>query len=197
MELDGAITDLDLAAGNSNNLLLSVATSKGDISIWTTLPRDRADGAPRFDCGSLGKLDGMNIFESPHGIEVPAEDLLVYKEKQRHNVRARVMRDDPGVCVCCCDSLQYLYIRDLSGHQIVKRVVIDAFPLSLALLPAHNWVAVGATDGTVKMKNVESLEEQNVRIGAAPVLAVAAAENGEYVVAGTKGEMVKWGLELN
>ena len=74
----------------------------------------------------------------------------------------------------------------------MKRVVVDTFPLCITPLRAHNWVAVGGTDGTLKLKNVQNLREENVRSHSAGIQTIAAASDGRFVVTGGKGELVKW-----
>ena len=111
--MDGAVTDI--AVDTTFGLRVSMSSSKGDISAWESNEK-KPDSLHNTE---LIQTDHWNIFENPHGIEVPAEDLLVYKEKQRHVVRSIFSVDDPSITICCCDSLQYLYIRDLERHEVM------------------------------------------------------------------------------
>eukprot|EP01022_Parablepharisma_sp_SALTPOND_P017801 TRINITY_DN2893_c0_g1_i1.p1 TRINITY_DN2893_c0_g1~~TRINITY_DN2893_c0_g1_i1.p1 ORF type:complete len:1515 (+),score=148.49 TRINITY_DN2893_c0_g1_i1:576-5120(+) len=192
-DLEGAITSIDFSCSP----LIAAASSKGDIVVWEVVGKLPGETlTPRGSC-ELKERDKWNIFENPHGVEVSAEDLLIYKEKQRHNVMAVVLKEDPDVLICGCDSLQYLYVRDMNTHQIQKRIVIDVFPMKIMLLPIHNWAAIGGTDGTIKLKNMENLEEENVRVHYSSVQAMEVFLDGTHIVTGAKGEMIKWAIELD
>lgn len=191
--LEGSITSLDWTCENC----WTVATSKGDIGVWEILGKLPAGNlSPEASC-EIKTKDVWNIFENPHGVEVPQEDLIIYKEKQRHLVKSMQLKDEPDYSISICDSLQYLYIRDLVNHQIIRRVIIDIFPLKAVCLPIRNWVAIAGTDGTLKLKNLENLEEENVRAHYGPIQNLDIYDDGTHIVSMSKGEMIKWISEID
>ena len=190
-ELEGAITSIDFTCSP----FVIASSSKGDIITWEVIGDLGIKSIPE-KC-ELIERDRWNIFENPHGIEVSHEDLMIYRERQRHNVKAIIYKEDPRIAICGCDTLQYLYIRNQKTHEIEKRVVIDTFPIAISLLPIHNWIAIGGSDGTIKLKNIENLEEENVRVSCAPIETVDVFSEGTSIVTGGKGEIIKWGIELD
>jgi len=190
LAMEGSITSIDY----TSSPFIIASTSKGDITMWEMNVDLALHNIPE-KC-LLIERDRWNIFENPHGVEVSYEDVLIYKEKQRHNVLGMVYKEDPRLSICSCDTLQYLYIRDTVTHSIQRRVIIDIFPMKIIQLPAHNWIGIGGTEGTIKMKNIENLEEENVRLHYSPVQAIEVYPEETNIVTGGKGEIIKWAIEL-
>lgn len=104
------ITELSLWS-TQQNTKLAISGSKGDIQVWES---DKPYDASKS--WNLTEIDKFNLFENPFGLEVSKGDLQVYKDKQRHLTKAQLL--STGQCICCCDSLQYMYIRDTQKHEV-------------------------------------------------------------------------------
>ena len=78
----------------------------------------------------------------------------------------------------------------------MQRIVLDVFPMSMALSCSGDWVGIGGNDGTLKLKSLHDLQEQNTRAHSGDIKTISFGPNDAWVLTGGKGELIKWELKL-
>lgn len=68
--------------------------------------------------------------------------------------------------------------------------------MCIALHPLQNWVGFGGSDGTFKLKNLNTLSEQNVRAHTKEIKTLVFMQDGKSAFTSGQSEIIKWNLKI-
>lgn len=145
--------------------------------------------------GYLIEIDEFDIFKDPHGLndDDSAVDVNPY-EGMEHNTVARWSTWDKDVYLCVADSLQYVFVCNITTPEVAKRINLTLFPTCLEMNQASDgeW-AVGSKAGTVIFKHIE--EETPIHYnGQQNVAAMNFSQNGDKLLVSGHSEVMMFDL---
>lgn len=165
----GQILSLDWKNG-----YLCAATDIGKISVWDN---DKI-------------VDIYNVFENPHGIEVDSTEESIKSThklyQQLSNVQSAAKFYQDELMICTASTLQYILFRNFISHNVIKRVVINHFPISLDILEDH--FAVGCADNILMVYNNKTSETCDLTGNSSQVDIVSYDKSG--LISASNGEIL-------
>ncbi|KAL4455065.1 hypothetical protein ABPG74_006447 [Tetrahymena malaccensis] len=151
----------------SEKSLFFATTSKGKVIVYLVdYASDRQIGY------GFTLIDECDFLENPHGslIDSSAEQKnltqLLYTDAVS-TTKIAVSRFNDNVYYAINSTLQYVFVRNYQKRQILQRINLHDFPLSITLMESKNSLKmlVGLSNGSFEKLNVESKEDRELYTG--------------------------------
>ena len=78
----------------------------------------------------------------------------------------------------------------------MKKIALSQFPLCLSLIPEKGFVAIGGSEGILELLNLQSGKISKARANSGRIEAICCTPEGNSVVTGSYGEIIKWHVTL-
>jgi WD40 repeat protein len=186
-ELTSAGSDIQSLSLLNSHCLAS--TSQGKVCVWTDSCAQAFSRDTRKDTFEV--RDIFAIMDNPHGLE--ESDVELYKYQESFRTQACFLAERKNVYVAITSSLQYVFFRDFDTREVLHRLPLLHFPMSLSVSPSSQALVIGTTDRLVQVYSLDSEEHQDYLVHSHAVSALCVWKG--LVVSGSLGELAVWRLK--
>jgi len=168
------ITGIDVQSIGGKHRFLT-ALEDGNVKIWERVtPSEKKEPFGLSSSWDFTELDSFVLGQS----EQPTKTFAFFFKKS-------------NTIIACTECDKELVVRDIRMKKFTKKFKLQQSPLCLTLLESKNMAAIGGSDGSLEIVNLNSGKANTAKVHGGKIEVICSNDDNE-VITGSYGEIIKW-----